>query len=675
MELLQSYEGSSDGASSDADDEILYHKPITLENCQSLALSASACEIAPQVATKLDVGGLRCVDPQTKELHYNPKYEELFLPKVGPLNPFKSANERATKNMLTGYVETAHVNNFQFEQQIRSFDTLGYARDPSADQSNQFIGDVEKAQESQGASLFEGQKTGGQKRKRKKNMDSSDVEGYTGPWARFEDEIEIVRPDPELAKELEEIVKKRQKNSRAGRKAAQQQEALVDESSTLHLKEMEDYLGRSFMHAPQYIGVNLREDHVPERCFIPKKHIHTYRGHNKGINCLRWFPRSAHLFLSASMDSKIKLWEVYGKRSVVRTYSGHKMSVKDVAFNNNGTEFLSASFDRYIKLWDTETGQVKRRFHTGHIPFCVKFNPDEDKQNMFLSGMQNKKILQWDTRTGETIQEYDRHLGIVNSITFFDKNRRFCSTSDDKSIRIWEWEIPVDTKLIQNAGLHSIPTMTKSPTEKWIVGQSMDNRIVLFQLIDDKLRFAKKKAFKGHNVAGYACSVDFSPDMSFLTSGDADGKVFIWDWRNHKIVARWKAHEDCVIATLWHPHETSRFLRDFNKDTALKLRTVPTKWKGRIQWWKEPIYICPHVDILQRGVDFTFQDGRPVYVTSLDELRRKKEQVELGKQIVKLLGEVNEAEELYKQHLKIQKQEKEKYFSIAPSPKCSEEIS
>ncbi|KAM3722366.1 Pre-mRNA-processing factor [Dirofilaria immitis] len=532
MELLRTYPASSDGASSDTDDdgELTHYKMITLKNCRSVDPTG---ELAPIVGTKLDVGGVRCIDPQTKELNYNPKYEELFQPVAGPSNPFKSANQTAPKNMLTGFVESAHVNNFQFEQQIRSFDTLGFACDPSADQYDRFVGDVKKAQETQGAGLFEGQKTGGEKRRRKRNMDSSDVEGYTGPWARFEDEVEVSRPDPELAKELEEIVKKRQKNSRAGRKAAQQQEVIADESSTLHLKEAEDYLGRSFIHAPQYIGVNLREDHIPERCFIPKKHIHTYRGHNKGINCLRWFPRSAHLFISASMDSKIKLWEVYGKRSVVRTYAGHKMSVKDVTFNNDGTEFLSASFDRYIKLWDTETGQVKQRFHTGHIPFCVKFNPDENKQNMFLSGMQNKKILQWDTRTGEIVQEYDRHLGIVNSITFFDKNRRFCSTSDDKSIRIWEWEIPVDTKLIQNAGLHSIPTMTKSPTEKWIVG---------------------------HNVAGYACSVDFAPDMSFLTSGDADGKVFIWDWRNHKIVARWKAHDDCVISTLWHPHETSRMI-------------------------------------------------------------------------------------------------------------------
>ena len=55
---------------------------------------------------------------------------------------------------------------------------------------------------------------------------------------------------------------------------------------------------------------------------------------------------------------QIKLWEVYGKHQAVRTYAGHKMPVREVQFNNDGTEFLSASFDRYIKLWDTETGQV-----------------------------------------------------------------------------------------------------------------------------------------------------------------------------------------------------------------------------------------------------------------------------------------------------------------------------
>ncbi|ETN81303.1 WD domain, G-beta repeat protein [Necator americanus] len=565
MDLLKGY-AHSDEEMSDDDATV----PVSSENCMSLALPASLA-VAPEVNTKSILKQIAIVDPKTKELKTNPTYEQLFQPEAGPSNPFKSENQKAQKNTLTGFVEPAHINEFHFTRELRSFDTLGYARNPTAEQSNEFIGNKEVAIKSQGESLFDSKKTGGEKRKRQANFDSSDVEGYTGPWAKYCDEQTIAKPDPELQKEMDEIVRKRQANSRRFKRKQQQQENdNAEETSVLHLKEAQDYQGRSFLVPPAFTGVNLRADAVPEKCFIPKKQIHVYKGHTKGVNCVQWFPKSAHLFLSCSMDTKIKLWEVYGKHQVVRTYAGHRLPVREVTFNNEGTEFLSASFDRYVKLWDTETGQVKQRFHTGHIPFCVKFHPDDDKNHMFLAGMQNKKIVQWDSRTGEIVQEYDRHLGAVNSITFFDKNRRFASTSDDKSIRIWEWEIPVDTKLIQNVGLHSIPTMNKSPNEKWVVGQSMDNRIVLFQLIDEKLRFAKKKAFRGHNSAGYACVTDFSPDMSFLISGDADGKLFIWDWRTHKIVARWKAHDSTCISARWHPHEKSKILTA-GWDTVIKM--------------------------------------------------------------------------------------------------------
>ncbi|VDM50563.1 unnamed protein product [Toxocara canis] len=231
MDLLREYAASSDGAQSDSEDERM-RAPISFDSCKSLAIPKTGLDVAPAVVTRHDIGGTACVDPRTKELDYNPKYEELFQPIAGPSNPFKSSSQSAHKNMLTGYVETAHVDSFQFDQQIRAFDTLGYARDPSADQSNKYIGDVQRAKEKQGASLVEGEKTGGEKRKRVRNMDASDV---NGPWARFEDEELVSKPEGELAKEMEEIVRKRQKNSRAGRRAAeQQQQGNFDEASTLH---------------------------------------------------------------------------------------------------------------------------------------------------------------------------------------------------------------------------------------------------------------------------------------------------------------------------------------------------------------------------------------------------------------------------------------------------------
>ena len=116
--------------------------------------------------------------------------------------------------------------------------------------------------------------------------------------------------------------------------------------------------------------------------------------------------------------------------------------------------------------YDMILGQCIRSFSTGKVPYCVTFNPDEDKQNTFLAGCSDKKIVQFDSNTGEITQEYDQHLGAVNTITFVDDNRRFITTSDDKTMRAWEYDIPVVIKYIAEPDMHSMPAVTLHPSSK-----------------------------------------------------------------------------------------------------------------------------------------------------------------------------------------------------------------
>ena len=51
-------------------------------------------------------------------------------------------------------------------------------------------------------------------------------------------------------------------------------------------------------------------------------------------------------------------------------------------------------------------------------------------------------------------------------------------------------------------------------TGKWLACQSMDNQIVVFNALNH-FKFMRKKVFKGHMVAGYACGLDFSPEMRY----------------------------------------------------------------------------------------------------------------------------------------------------------------
>ncbi|KAL0275354.1 UNVERIFIED_CONTAM: hypothetical protein PYX00_003223 [Menopon gallinae] len=568
MLSLQQYNSSDD--SEDSETETLHLKPCPQENNQSVVLKTSICA-APDVVPLGAKETLRPVSSSVTEVTYNPKYEELFAPEVGPENPFKTQQQKAKKNMLSGYVEKAHLNEFQFENQRRTFHSFGFAIDPSVTPLGKFDNGVILSDsvalnhESVEKTVFESNKGRPlDKRKRKKNNDPSDIEGFLGPWASFEDEQRSIKPSEEEKEELEELLAKRQKRGKVV------EERPMEEKTVLHIKDSVDYLGRNFLYIPQDVGVNLKSDTPPQKCFLPKALIHTWQGHSKGIATIKWFPKSAHLLLSAGMDCRVKIWEVYKERRCVRTYYGHRQAVRDISFNNNGTRFLSAGYDRYIKLWDTETGACVSRFTNRKIPYCCKFNPDDDKQHLFVAGTSDKKIVCWDIRSGDVVQEYDRHLGAVNSITFVDENRRFVTTSDDKSLRVWEWDIPVDMKYIADPTMHSMPSVTLSPNQKWLACQSMDNKIVIFSALN-RFKMNRKKTFTGHMVAGYACSLDFSPDMSYLTSGDADGKCYVWDWKTTKLFKKWKAHDKVCVAALWHPHEPS------------KLATAG--WDGLIKYW------------------------------------------------------------------------------------------
>ena len=56
---------------------------------------------------------------------------------------------------------------------------------------------------------------------------------------------------------------------------------VTTETTTLHINDPNDYLGRNYLHPPQDEAVNLNKPGRPARCFLPKKLIHTYKGHTK----------------------------------------------------------------------------------------------------------------------------------------------------------------------------------------------------------------------------------------------------------------------------------------------------------------------------------------------------------------------------------------------------------
>jgi pre-mRNA-processing factor 17 len=503
-----------------------------------------------------------------KRILTNPSYEVLCKPLQGPVPAGKVSLEQSFNNHKMGRVEKANLSDFSFEQQYLTFHNFGYAANPCKNfpAGKEILVSTEVEAPQEGRGIYDKPL----KRQRIEGPDMPDDalpgKGHAdaAKWGGFLDESTVRKQLEVEVKAREEEVARQAEEERA--LEGEERETKERVTSVFHGGKETDYAGRSWIENK----VHLTKDVDDKQCWLPKKWIHTWSGHTMGVQQIRWFPNTAHLILSAGMDAKIMIWDYHNQRKCLRSYTGHDQAVRDINFTSDGRKFYSVSYDKNVQYWDTETGQVISTFTNKKTPFCVAVHPDPSQQNVIVTGCSNKKAVQWDANSATIVQEYDEHLGAVNTVTFCEDGKRILTSADDKKIFLWEYGIPVVVKHIAEPTMHSVPQIVLSPDKKLLIGQSMDNKIITYEAFG-RFKFLSKRQYKGHINAGYAITPGWSSDGKYVMSGDADGKLWFWDFQKSKHIRVLKAHDGVCSSCIWHPIQTSR--------------VVTAGWDGTIKLW------------------------------------------------------------------------------------------
>lgn len=395
---------------------------------------------------------------------------------------------------------------------------------------------------------------------------------YVGPWAepeeeqeqeeeerKEEEEIPAAEEKPQHVEDKEDDKKKdedkKEEDEEEEEEKKKRKKAKEDPEggySVVHLAETCDYQGRSFVEPPRGQRLGEHRCYVPGRCVATAAHAH-----GRGTACVRVVPRYGHLVLSAGLDGVAKLWTVGadGALACAVAYHGHSKAVRDAWFAADGRRFVTCAYDRYVKLWDTETGAVVSACTNGKTPYCARLYPGNESE--CLCGTSQRRVVQWDFRARAVVQEYEEHQASVNAVLFIDGDRRFVSSSDDKSLRVWDYGIPVPVKYISEPSMNSMPALALHPHGKYFACQSMDNQICVYEAAGS-YRLLPRKRFAGHTSAGYACQLAFSPDGRYLVSGDASGRLWVWGWKSGRLLRTLPAHDGVAIGVAWHPLQPSR---------------------------------------------------------------------------------------------------------------------
>jgi pre-mRNA-processing factor 17 len=250
-------------------------------------------------------------------MNVNIPYADMMLPVQGPENPFGPRDRFMNQNALAGHVEEQAMTEHAFRQQHLTHSILGFSANPSIDPNAPLIlGDIEAAAaagymtvDMHGAKK-EKKKELKRKRNAKGDLEVVDGEGaYVGPWAKWdgEEKQSVLTSGLTAADDEEESEEESEEEKVVLRKARPKRGTAGQESSVFHGKSTHDYQGRTYMHPPLSEAPHLQNELGTQETFIPKTCIHTWTGHTQGVSVVRLFPDTGHMFLSGSMDTKIKV--------------------------------------------------------------------------------------------------------------------------------------------------------------------------------------------------------------------------------------------------------------------------------------------------------------------------------------------------------------------------------
>jgi len=182
----------------------------------------------------------------------------------------------------------------------------------------------------------------------------------------------------------------------------------------------------------------------------------TCSGHTLNVWSVAFSPDGQWL-ASGSFDKTVKLWRAE-TGTLVRTLSGHAEAVVHVAFSPNGQLLASGGDDSSIRVWDVQDGKLVNTLTSGtdHV-YTVAFSPDGQwlasggrgqgafgtlwKQMVGPRFSANGNTVRlWRVSDGTLQLILSEHSDDVWSVAFSSDGRWLASSSEDKTVKLWQLE-------------------------------------------------------------------------------------------------------------------------------------------------------------------------------------------------------------------------------------------
>jgi WD40 repeat protein len=278
------------------------------------------------------------------------------------------------------------------------------------------------------------------------------------------------------------------------------------------------------------------------------------------------FNSDATKIASGGEEKVIDIWNVKAGEQIARL-EGHQSEITNIAFIDFDRKLASTAKDKQTKIWDVIKKQTLYSYLTPSNEFGTikKAKSFDDYTISALTEVETaegnsrnrngppvwKYTLKFKDNQGNTLKEFNQHRGPITDIDVAKNRSYMASTSEDKTIRLWDLE---KKKLITNIALQDkVYGVTINKSGHLLVALEGDNRIKLFQI---------KSSFSPTNNAS---------ESSTFSSSETSSKISSWYKKQYAIVVGINTYKKKSIPTLSNALHDARSVAEILRKKGFSL--------------------------------------------------------------------------------------------------------